>query len=142
MLKVILNAFTDPSASLSDQIRNLSIYTHMSFVLFQNFRLKFMSNQLYGDLQMMVKNIVFTVAKQIELDPTGEVNAYHDGTDPVEGHFTFTCEISSHNSAMNFKQGVEWSGWSCNIQGYTARIQACTQDTDNATLHGLKSKTT
>ncbi|KAJ7798979.1 hypothetical protein B0H14DRAFT_3492072 [Mycena olivaceomarginata] len=31
MLEAILNAFTDPSASLSDQIRNLSIYAHMSF---------------------------------------------------------------------------------------------------------------
>ncbi|KAJ7822764.1 hypothetical protein B0H13DRAFT_1919986 [Mycena leptocephala] len=47
-------------------------------------RLKFMSNQLYGDSQSMVKNIVFTVAKQQELDPSSEVNAYHDGTDPVE----------------------------------------------------------
>ncbi|KAJ7888587.1 hypothetical protein B0H14DRAFT_2433366, partial [Mycena olivaceomarginata] len=121
MLEAILNAFTDPSASLSDQIRNLSIYAHMSFVLFRNFRLKFMSNQLYGDSQTMVKNIVFTVAKQIELDPTGEVNAYHDGTDPVEGHFAFTREIGGHNSAMNFKQGVERSGWSCDIQGVHSR---------------------
>ncbi|KAJ7831122.1 hypothetical protein B0H14DRAFT_3872306 [Mycena olivaceomarginata] len=121
MLEAILNAFTDPSASLSDQIRNLSIYAHMSFVLFQNFRLKVMSNQLYGDSQTMVKNIVFTVAKQIELDPTGEVNAYHDGTDPVEDHFAFTREIGGHNSAMNFKQGVERSGWSCDIQGVHSR---------------------
>ncbi|KAJ7818583.1 hypothetical protein B0H14DRAFT_3473659 [Mycena olivaceomarginata] len=80
-----------------------------------------MSIQLYGDSQTMVKNIVFTVAKQIELDLTREVNAYHDGTDPVEEHFGFSREIGGHNSAMNFKQGVEWSGWECDIRGVHQR---------------------
>jgi hypothetical protein len=47
----------------------------MSFILFRTYRLKFVSNQLYGDSQTMVKNIVFTVAKQQELDRNGEVNA-------------------------------------------------------------------
>jgi hypothetical protein len=121
MVEVILNAFTDPSASLSKQIHNLSVYDHMSFILFRNFRLKFMSNQLYSDSQTMVKNMVFTVAKQIELDPTGEVNAYHDGTDPVEEHFGFSREIGGHNSAMNFKQGVEQSGWACDTRGVHQR---------------------
>ncbi|KAJ7818582.1 hypothetical protein B0H14DRAFT_3089476 [Mycena olivaceomarginata] len=37
MVEAILNAFTDPSASLSKQINNLSVYAHMSFILFRNF---------------------------------------------------------------------------------------------------------
>jgi hypothetical protein len=121
MLEALLNAFTDPTASLSDQIYNLSIYAHMSFVLFRTFRLKFMSNQLYGHSQTMIKNIVFTVAKQQELDPEGKVNAYYDGTDPVENHFGYTRELGGHNSALNFKQGVERSGWACDIHGVHQR---------------------
>ncbi|KAK6992977.1 hypothetical protein R3P38DRAFT_3078646 [Favolaschia claudopus] len=121
MLEALLNAFTLPSASLSDQIYSLSLYANMSFVLFRTFRLKFMSNQLYGDSQTMIKNIVFTVAKQQELDPEGKVNAYHDGTDPVEQHFGYTRELGGHNSAMNFKQGVERTGWACDIQGVHER---------------------
>ncbi|KAJ7872412.1 hypothetical protein B0H13DRAFT_2236271 [Mycena leptocephala] len=72
VLDTLLNVFTLLSASLSQQIYHLSIYAHMSFILFRTYRLKFMSNQLYGDSQSMVKNIVFTVAKQQELDPNGE----------------------------------------------------------------------
>ncbi|KAJ7121422.1 hypothetical protein C8R44DRAFT_529506, partial [Mycena epipterygia] len=121
MVEALLNAFIDPSASLTDQIRNLSIYSHMSFVLFRVFRLKFMSNQLYGDSQTMVKNIVFTVAKQQLLDPDGKVNAYNDGTDPVEEHFGYTRELGGHNSAMNFKQAVERTGWACDIRGVHER---------------------
>ncbi|KAJ7707891.1 hypothetical protein B0H16DRAFT_1393244 [Mycena metata] len=117
----LLNAFTNPEASLSLQIESLSIYAHMLFVLFRNFRLKFMSNQLYGDSQTMVKNIIFTVAKQQELDPSVKVNAYYDGTDPVEGHFGYTRELGGHNSAMNYKQAVERSGWACDIRGVHAR---------------------
>ncbi|KAJ7887691.1 hypothetical protein B0H13DRAFT_2235085 [Mycena leptocephala] len=64
MLDALLNVFTLLSASLSEQIYHLGIYAHMSFILFRTYQLKFMSNQLYGDFQLMVKNIVFTVAKQ------------------------------------------------------------------------------
>ncbi|KAJ7437523.1 hypothetical protein FB451DRAFT_1416805 [Mycena latifolia] len=101
MVGALLNAFTDPSASLSNQIHNLSTYAHFSFT--------------------MVKNIVFTVAKQQKLDPSVEVNAYNDGTDPVENHFGYTRELGGHNSAMNFKQGIERSGWACDIHAVHER---------------------
>ncbi|KAJ7903282.1 hypothetical protein B0H13DRAFT_2512065 [Mycena leptocephala] len=80
-----------------------------------------MSNQLYGESQTMVKNIVFTVAKQQLLDPNGKVNAYNDGTDPVEEHFGYTRELGGHNSAMNFKQAVERTGWACDIRAVHKR---------------------
>ncbi|KAJ7509304.1 hypothetical protein B0H11DRAFT_1702886 [Mycena galericulata] len=142
MVEALLNAFIDPSASLTDQVRNLSIYAHMSFVLFRIFRLKFMSNQLYGDSQTMVKNIIFTIAKQQLLDPNGEVNAYNDGTDPVEQHFGYTRELGGHNSAMNFKQAVERTGWACDIHAVHERNQAYTQDTAGEISLGQRSRIT
>jgi hypothetical protein len=110
MVEGLLNTFTVPSASLTFQIRNLRLYAHMVFVFFWKYRLAFMSNQLYGDSQTMVKNIIFTVAKQQDLDSTAKVNAYHDGTDPVESHFGHTRELGGHDSAMNYKQAVERTG--------------------------------
>ncbi|KAJ7727820.1 hypothetical protein DFH07DRAFT_970034 [Mycena maculata] len=113
--------FITPEASLSDQIRMLSTYAHLAFVLFREFHTDFMSNQLYRDTQTTVKNIVFSVAKQQLLDPNVKVNANEDGTDPVECHFGFMRMAGGHNSAMSYKQGVERNGWACDIQGVYSR---------------------
>ncbi|KAJ7742339.1 hypothetical protein DFH07DRAFT_750546 [Mycena maculata] len=113
--------FIDPNLSLSDQIQMLSTYAHLSFILFREYRLDFMSNQLYGDTQTTIKNIVFNVAKQQLLDPNGIANANDDGDDPLEGHFGFMRMAGGHNSAMTYKQGVERNGWACDIQGVYAR---------------------
>jgi hypothetical protein len=102
----------------------LSTYAHLAFVLFREYRLGFMSNQLYGDTQSTVKNIMFTVAKQHQRDPEGSVNANDDGDDPLEGLFSFTRMAGGHNSAMNYKQGVERSGWACDIAGVYGRWPA------------------
>jgi hypothetical protein len=67
--------FINPDLSLSERVTMLSTYAHLAFVLFQEYRLGFMSNQLYGDTQSTVKNIMFTVAKQHQRDPEGSVNA-------------------------------------------------------------------
>ncbi|KAJ7662776.1 hypothetical protein DFH06DRAFT_1088352 [Mycena polygramma] len=113
--------FITPDATLSDQVRMLSTYAHMAFALFREFRTDFMSNQLYGDTQTTVKNIVFSVAKQQLLDRDEKVNANEDGTDPVENHFGFMRMAGGHNSAMSYKQGVERNGWACDIQGVYSR---------------------
>ncbi|KAJ7759677.1 hypothetical protein B0H14DRAFT_3511324 [Mycena olivaceomarginata] len=60
---------------------------------------------------------MFTVAKQHQRDPKGSVNANDNGNDPLEGLFSFTRMARGHNSAMNYKQGVERSGWARDIAG-------------------------
>jgi hypothetical protein len=125
LLGHVLESFTlpfiSPDFSLGKQIRMLSTCAHLMFILFREYRLDFMSNQLYGDTQSTIKNIVFSVAKQQLQDPDVDVNANEDGTDPVEGHFSFMRTTGGHNSAMNYKQGVERSGWACDIQGVYGR---------------------
>ncbi|KAK7059407.1 hypothetical protein R3P38DRAFT_2496243 [Favolaschia claudopus] len=113
--------FNTPEFSLSRQIRMLSTCAHLTFVLFREYRTDFMSNQLYGDTQSTIKNIVFSVAKQQLDDGEVNVNANEDGTDPLEGHFAFTRTTGGHNSAMNYKQGMERNGWACDIQGVYSR---------------------
>lgn len=80
-----------------------------------------MSNQLYGDSQTMIKNVVFCAAKQQLLDPSERFNAKDDGTDPLEVHFGFMQELGAHNSAMNYKQGIERNGWASDIHAVYAR---------------------
>ncbi|KAK6981400.1 hypothetical protein R3P38DRAFT_2578449 [Favolaschia claudopus] len=113
--------FITPEFSLSRQIRMLSTCAHLTFVLFREYRTDFMSNQLYGDTQSTIKNIVFSVAKQQLEDGEANVNANEDGTDPLEGHFAFMRTTGGHNSAMNYKQGIERNGWACDIQGVYSR---------------------
>jgi hypothetical protein len=121
VLENFMVPFITPEFSLSDQIRTLSTCAHLLFVLFREYRTDFMSDQLYGDTQCTIKNIVFSVAKQQLHDPDVDVNANEDGTDPLEGHFAFMRMAGGHNSAMNYKQGVERNGWACDIQGVYGR---------------------
>ncbi|KAK7063420.1 hypothetical protein R3P38DRAFT_2492280 [Favolaschia claudopus] len=121
VLENFMSPFISPEFSLSKQICTLSTCAHLIFVLFREYRLDFMSNQLYGDTQSTIKNIVFSVAKQQLEDSQVDVNANEDGTDPLEGHFSFMRTIGGHNSAMSYKQAVERSGWACDIQGVYGR---------------------
>ncbi|KAJ7182232.1 hypothetical protein C8R43DRAFT_910814 [Mycena crocata] len=111
----LLAAFVDPTMSTSQQIEKLSTYAHLSFVFFRKYRLKFMSNQLYGDTQTMIKNVIFSTAKQQLLDDNDKANANQDGTDPLEGHFSQLRDVGGQ-SAFNYKQGIERCGWACDIQ--------------------------
>ncbi|KII93403.1 hypothetical protein PLICRDRAFT_99321, partial [Plicaturopsis crispa FD-325 SS-3] len=68
ILEAILEPFTNVKLSLTDQVRLLSTYAHLTFTSFRLYRLAFMSNQLYGDSQTMVKNAMFCICKQQILD--------------------------------------------------------------------------
>ncbi|KAJ7800856.1 hypothetical protein B0H14DRAFT_2529225 [Mycena olivaceomarginata] len=135
--------FINPDLSLSEQVTMLSTYAHLAFVLFREYRLGFMWNQLYGDTQSTVKNIMFTVAKQHQRDPEGSGNANDDGDDPLEGLFSFTRMAGGHNSAMNYKQGVERSGAAGRVilREFTVAGQRCIGRVAGAGLLGPNTKT-
>jgi len=65
LIEAILLPFMDMKASLSDQVKSLLKYAHLAFALFQAHQDSLMSNQLYGDTQTMIKNIMFCIAKQM-----------------------------------------------------------------------------
>src|SRR5260370_23867381 len=51
---------------LSQQLQTLSAAAHLVLFLYANWDVKshFMPSQLYGDLQIMIQNVFFCVAKQ------------------------------------------------------------------------------
>ena len=121
MVEAFIRPFIEPTLSLTEQVTLLSRFAHMSFVFFHVHRLKYMSNQLYGDSQTTVKNIMFCIAKQHETNCNEKYFVAEDGDDDLEELFGVSRWFGEHNSAMNFKQGVEQMGWSADVQAVHAR---------------------
>ncbi|KAJ7477836.1 hypothetical protein B0H11DRAFT_2281259 [Mycena galericulata] len=121
LLKAILEPFTTPSMSLTEQMKSLSTYSHLCFTLFRSHRLGFMSNQLYGDSQSMVKNAFFCLAKQQQLDPTKPFYLFQVGDDPLEKLFGKLRMFGGHNSAMSYMQAIERLGHACDLQAVFMR---------------------
>ncbi|KAJ7078970.1 hypothetical protein C8R44DRAFT_654303, partial [Mycena epipterygia] len=117
VIKSVLEPFINTGMSLTEQITSLSTFTHLSFTLFRVSRTQFMSNQLYSDSQTMVKNALFCLAKQNELDPTEPFYLFHVGDDPLECLFGKLRMLGAHNSAMNYAQAIDRLGHAAGLQG-------------------------
>ncbi|KAJ7934278.1 hypothetical protein B0H13DRAFT_1700536 [Mycena leptocephala] len=121
VLKSILAPFITPDMSLTEQMTHLSTYAHLTFTLFRLNRLTFMSNQLYGDSQSMIKNAFFCLAKQQQLDPTQPFYLFQVGDDPLEKLFGKLRMLGGHNSAMSYAQAIERLGHACDLQSVYLR---------------------
>ncbi|KAJ7457020.1 hypothetical protein FB451DRAFT_1142947 [Mycena latifolia] len=116
VIKSILEPFINTGMSLTEQVTSLATYAHLSFTLFRVSR-NYMSNQLYGDSQTMVKNAMFCLAKQNELDPTEPFYLFQVGDDPLERLFGKLRMLGGHNSAMNYAQAIDRLGHASDLQG-------------------------
>ncbi|KAF7355837.1 hypothetical protein MVEN_00912000 [Mycena venus] len=121
ILKSILAPFITPDMSLTEQMTHLSTYAHLTFTLFCMNRLTFMSNQLYGDSQSMIKNAFFCLAKKQKLDPTQPSYLFQVGDDPLERLFGKLRMLGGHNSAMSYAQAIERLGHACDLQAVYLR---------------------
>ncbi|KIK76389.1 hypothetical protein PAXRUDRAFT_36925 [Paxillus rubicundulus Ve08.2h10] len=83
-----------------------------------------MPNQLYYDPQSMVKNAIFTIAKQQKLDPSECFSLLDLGDDVLELEFTFLRMTGGHNNAVNFRQALDRLGAARDI----GRVYACQPD--------------
>ncbi|KAJ7442894.1 hypothetical protein B0H11DRAFT_1910549 [Mycena galericulata] len=117
VIKAILEPFVNTGMSLTDQITSLSTFAYLSFTLFRVSRTQYMSNQLYGDRQTMVKNL----AKQTQLDPTQPFYLFQVGDDPLERLFGKLRLLGGHNSAMNYSQAIDRLGHAADLQGAFVR---------------------
>ncbi|KAJ7468107.1 hypothetical protein FB451DRAFT_1137242 [Mycena latifolia] len=97
MWSAFLEPFTNGSLSLSDQLKSLSKFAHLAFVFYRMHGSSFLSNQLYGDLQALVKAVFFCVAQQQLLDPTAVFYIYQLGSDRLEEMFA-EVRTESHDS--------------------------------------------
>ena len=102
----LLDPFINPSLSLVQQVTHLSTFAHLLFSHYRSHRRSFMPNQLYYDSQTLVKNVIFCIAKQQQLDASESFFLPDVRDDPIELLFTFLRMCGGHNSALNYKQAI------------------------------------
>ncbi|KAJ7937821.1 hypothetical protein B0H13DRAFT_1852120 [Mycena leptocephala] len=97
MFEFLVTPFINPRLSLSQQLTSLVTFAHLACGLFLQNSTSFMSNQLYGDLQAMVKAAILMVAKTQVLDPRLEVLLCLLGDNPVETFFGRSRMCGGHS---------------------------------------------
>ncbi|OBZ66985.1 hypothetical protein A0H81_12994 [Grifola frondosa] len=110
LLAAFMNPFIQPEWSLTMQVTLLSKYAHMAFMLFRSHGVNFMPAQLYGDTQVTIKNIMFCITKQQELDNTQPFYIFDCGDDKLENLFGRIRMQGGHNPNFNLKQIAERAG--------------------------------
>lgn len=63
----------------------------------------------------MVKNVMFCLAKQQQLDPTKPFYLFQVGDDPIERLFGKLRMMGGHNSAMNYSQAIDRLGHAADL---------------------------
>jgi hypothetical protein len=96
----LIEPFITPTLSLSDQIVYLVKFAHIACALFVKHDGDFLSHQLYGDLQAMVKNAIFKVAHSKVLNPLLKVFLCLLGDDVLEILFGRSRMIGRHSPNM------------------------------------------
>ncbi|KAJ6568869.1 hypothetical protein B0H19DRAFT_901968, partial [Mycena capillaripes] len=69
MFDALVEPFINPTLSLSEQMIRIVKFAHICCALFAKHEGDFVSSQLYGDLQCMVKNMIFKIAHTKVLNP-------------------------------------------------------------------------
>ncbi|KAJ7227439.1 hypothetical protein GGX14DRAFT_511117 [Mycena pura] len=100
MFDALVEPFINPILSLSEQITALAKFAHIACALFLKHEGDFLSNQLYGDLQCMVKNAVFKIAHTKALNPQLKVFLCLLGDDVLETLFGRSRMIGGHSPNM------------------------------------------
>ncbi|KAJ7737778.1 hypothetical protein DFH07DRAFT_752914 [Mycena maculata] len=102
ILHSLLTPFIDMGLTLSEQVTRLAKYAHLVVPIFRRHKTSFMPSQLYADSQTMIKNIVFSIAKQKILDEEQGVESgfyiSQSGDDRLELSFSESrCQTHSRN---------------------------------------------
>ena len=94
-----LSPFIDVTFTLEQQIVSLVKYAHLICACWIRHGSSFMTGALYADTQAIVKNIIFSLAKQQVLDSTKNFHIILDGTDRLEQVFS---DARTQDHSRNF----------------------------------------
>jgi hypothetical protein len=96
MLDALVEPFTNPDFSISQQVVSLIKFSHIACALFLKHETDFMPPHLYSDLQCMVRTAIYRVAHTLILDPQRKVLLCLLGDDVLEVLFGRTRMIGGH----------------------------------------------
>ncbi|KAL1669560.1 hypothetical protein GGF50DRAFT_44200, partial [Schizophyllum commune] len=100
----LLEPYLNRHLSLSQQITQLVEAAHLFCALYLRHTTDFISNQLYGDIQCMIKNAVFIVAKSQILNPELEVFICLLGDDLLEALFGRVRMLGRHSPNVDVSE--------------------------------------
>lgn len=102
LFRSLLEVYTSVNLSLREQLVRLSYVAHTILFLYRKERNAFIPVQLYHDLQTMIKNVFFSVAKAQRDNPSGEFFIILLGTDALEDEFgnVRTCVGNDSNADL------------------------------------------
>jgi len=103
LFHAMIEPFVNPNLSLVDQMQYLAEYSHIALVLYRRNGHSFMSNQLYADSQVMVKNAFFYLAKQLLMNPELPVLLMLSGDHRLENLFGRVRMQGAHNCGVDLK---------------------------------------
>ncbi len=90
--------------SLTEQLEHLSAAAHLALVLYYDKGKDFMPTLLYQDLAIMIKNVIFCVAKAKIDDPDGKFYIVILGTDRLEELFGILRTMIGNDSNLDIYQ--------------------------------------
>ncbi|KIJ38312.1 hypothetical protein M422DRAFT_176749, partial [Sphaerobolus stellatus SS14] len=94
ILKALIQLFTDLTMTLTHQLKSLSMTSHLCLAQMFMHGTAFISGQLYHDVQAMIKNVFFCVAKQCLLNPLSGFYLCQVGDDRLENVFGTVCTLT------------------------------------------------
>ncbi|KIJ43226.1 hypothetical protein M422DRAFT_170078, partial [Sphaerobolus stellatus SS14] len=108
LLEAVISPFVVPTWNLSQQLESLALASHLALYGMYKHGTAFISGQLYHDLQCMIKNAFFCVAKQRLLNPAEGFYFCQLGDDRLEGRFG-TVRTLTHDRNVDALQLAEAS---------------------------------
>ncbi|KAG8718339.1 hypothetical protein FRC09_012817 [Ceratobasidium sp. 395] len=101
VLGSFVRPFTVPAMTLDEQITSLSKCAHLIFALYRIDGTKFLSGQLFYDIQASIKNVIFCVAKTQLIGSDTPFYLLQTGTDRLEARFgTYRTATSDTNGDL------------------------------------------
>ncbi|KAF8330041.1 uncharacterized protein EI90DRAFT_3124859 [Cantharellus anzutake] len=99
LVQWLIFPYINVELSLHEQLKYLSAAAHVAYVFFthENMRSSYIPATLYRDIQIMVKNAYFCVAKAKYETPNRKFFLILLGTDRLEWMFGFICAENGYN---------------------------------------------
>jgi hypothetical protein len=90
--------------TLSEQIEHLSAAAQLALILYRLDQKEFIPTKLYADLMIMIKNVIFCIAKAKIDDPNGEFWIILLGTDRLEELFGILRTMVGNDANLDILQ--------------------------------------
>ncbi|TRM59533.1 hypothetical protein BD626DRAFT_633076 [Schizophyllum amplum] len=135
-LHSLLEPFINPDMDLPEQVTHLVKASHLFCALYSHHGgTAFMPNQLYADIQCMIKNAVFCVAKSQVLDPELDVYICLLGDDQLEKLFGRVRMLGGHSPNVDVSEMVTRCRGALNLADIFSRQPQYEREPERLRMH-------